>query len=71
MFESCSKLKSLFRFLQVFGLKYSAIKSKTVILINFLLGVAKLGIWKIRRNKMFGKGWTNVVLNFKGLVESN
>lgn len=57
--------------MQVFGLKYSAIKSKTVILINFLLGVAKLAIWKIRRNKMFGKGWTDVVLNFKGLVESN
>lgn len=84
-FVSFLKLKILFRFLQdwvealgeqfstavfVFGLRYRAIKIKARALISFLLGMAKLVIWITKKIHIFGQGWTDVVLSFKGLVAS-
>lgn len=82
-FVSFLKLKILFRFLQdwvealgeqfstavfVFGLRYRAIKIKARALISFFLGkVSNLDNKKIH---VFGQGWTDVVLSFKGLVAS-
>lgn len=37
-------------------------------LINFLSGIAKLAIWKTRKNKMLGQGSISAVPMFLGLV---
>uniref|UniRef100_A0A669D6D2 Reverse transcriptase domain-containing protein n=1 Tax=Oreochromis niloticus TaxID=8128 RepID=A0A669D6D2_ORENI len=81
----CPRLVGLFSLLQewveslgvtfsvplfVFGPKYSVQKRRTLVLINFLFGTAKLAIWKTRKNQMLGQGWTDVVQSLKGLLAS-
>ena len=78
-----SSLEALFRQLQqwaealgenfslplfVFGPKYKKRNRETLVLINFLNGIAKLATWKSRKNQMLGIGWTDVVKCFKGLI---
>lgn len=40
------------------------------VLLNFLYGQDKLSIWLTRKAKIMGKGSTDIVLTYKGLVSA-
>lgn len=79
----CSRLSGLFSRLQswfqglgerfsfclfIYGPHYSG-KNKTVhTLINFISGLAKLAVWKTRKNRARGEGSEDVVLTLTGLL---
>ncbi|XP_058880782.1 transcription factor SPT20 homolog [Acipenser ruthenus] len=84
MFSDCVRLGSLFHFLQgllqalgvtfnkdifIFGFPYS-FKTRNSVLMNFILGQAKLAILKSRKNKILEAGLTDVVRLFCILVVS-
>lgn len=79
----CPRLVSLFFLLQqwladlghvlddkffIFGPIYSVAQCRSVCLVNFLLGQAKMSIWLTRRNKMKGTGSIHPEPMFRGLV---
>lgn len=80
---SCPRLAPLFALLRpwlaglgqvfedglfIFGPKYTVAQRRSVCLVNFLIGQAKMSIWLTRKNKMKGTGSVNVELVFRGLV---
>lgn len=80
---SCPRLVGLFDILEewveglgevfsvplfVLGPKYSVGKKKVAVLLNFIFANAKLAIWKSRKNRVLGVGWTNPVLCLRGLM---
>lgn len=80
---SCPRLAPVFSLLQqwlaglglvfddklfIFGPRYSAVQRRSVCLVHFLLGQAKMSIWLTRRNKTKGTGSVDVELMFRGLV---
>lgn len=52
----------------IFGLKYVAAKKKTMSLINFIVGEAKLAIWLTRKRKIKGECSVDPELTFKALI---
>jgi len=51
----------------IYGPKYRE-KRKSQLILNFLSGIAKLAIWKSRKNKLSGQNSLDVLKIFKGLV---
>ena len=47
--------------LYIFGPKYRFSQNGVVVLLNFVLGAAKLAIWKTRKNSIRGQGSVDVV----------
>ncbi|MBN3292510.1 YTX2 protein, partial [Polypterus senegalus] len=54
----------------VFGVKITKHTRENMNLINFIIGQAKLSIWKTRKNKITGRGNENVVVFFRKVCES-
>ncbi len=52
----------------IYGPRYSVQRKRTLVLIIFLSGTAKLVIWKTRKNKLLGQDAISVVPIFSGLV---
>ncbi len=83
LFLRCSRLGSLFRLLNVWfrgfgefsneafigGLKYKVVDRGKVCLLNYLIGTAKLAIWKTRKNKELELGSVDAELMLKGMVK--
>lgn len=51
----------------IHGPRYSVQRKRTLVLIHFLSGTAKLIIWKTRKNKHLGQDAISVVPMFLGL----
>lgn len=83
LFILCPRLKGLFRQLEewfqglgtvfsfelfISGPRYSAAKRSVHVLHNFLSGVAKLSVWKTRKNCIQGQGSVDPVLMMSGLL---
>lgn len=83
LFLKCKRLGNLFELLRIWfqrfeedfsdkvfigGLKYRFIKRRKVCLLNYLLGTAKLAIWKTRKNKGMGLMATDPEVMFLYLV---
>lgn len=58
------------RLMFIFGVPYRQKHSNVCVLINFLLGQAKLAVLKSRKNRLAGLGLTEVVRLFRVLVVS-
>ncbi|MGH0138132.1 UNVERIFIED_CONTAM: hypothetical protein FKN15_065177 [Acipenser sinensis] len=84
-FSECERLRPLFNLLQgilnnlgvvfskelfIFGVLYSFKMKNRCVLINFLIGQAKLAILKTRKNQLSGSGLTSLVVQFRVLVVS-
>jgi len=52
----------------VYGPRYSVQRKRTLVLIHFLSGTAKLVIWKTRKNKLLWQDAISVVPMFLGIV---
>lgn len=55
----------------IFGPKYRQVKKDTLVLINFIFASAKLAIWKSRKNKVVGEGFTDPLHCLKGLITAH
>ncbi len=84
LFLRCSRLGSLFRLLnawfrgfgeefsnEVFigGLKYKVVDRGKVCLLNYLIGTAKLAMWKTRKNKELELGSIDAEMMLKCMVK--
>lgn len=80
---SCPRLAGFFRVLQdwvrglgeifsaplfIFGPKYSPAKRRKHVLLNCIFASAKLAIWKSRKNRLLGVGWTDATRCLRGLM---
>jgi len=52
------------------GPKYTFHDRRKICLLNFLLGMTKIAIWKTRKNKLLGIGTVDAENAFKGMVTS-
>lgn len=83
VFLWCARPAGLFRLLQgwcqglrlfffhssfIFGCRDAANKKRVHVLINFLFAVAKLAIWKTRKNRIQEQGSLDPVLMLTGLL---
>lgn len=83
LFLNCKRLEELFKVLTewfrgfgetfsecvfVGGVKYRMSKKIIYGLLNYVLGTAKLSIWKTRKNKLLGIGGLDPVKMLKGLI---
>lgn len=83
LFIDCFRLKELFNFLTqcfikfgetfsyqefISGPKYNFQDRRKKCLLNFVLGSAKMSIWKTRKNKMLGMGPINAEMVIKGMI---
>ena len=83
LFIQCSRLARLYRQLKswfqgleelfsfclfIYSPQYSAKKKNVHTLINFMSGLAKLAIWKTRKNRVRGAGSEDVVMMLTGLL---
>jgi len=84
LFLKCERLQSLFNLLKewfrkfdqdfsdkvfIGGLKYSFLMRKKVCLLNYIIGTAKLAVWKTRKNKGLQLASTDPEVMFRKLVE--
>lgn len=54
----------------IYGPKYRYKTRNVDVFLNYLYGQAKLSIWLTRKAKIVGKGSTNIVLTYKGLMSA-
>lgn len=85
LFLSCTRLEDLFNVLKewfrgfgetfsecifIGGVKYRMSKKILFTLLNYVIGTAKLSIWKTRKNKISGAGGIDPVIMLKGLISN-
>lgn len=85
LFLECNRLEPLFQMLKewcdmlghvfsqesfIYGPKYRYKTRNVDVFLNYLYGQAKLSIWLTRKAKIVGKGSTNIVLTYKGLMSA-
>lgn len=69
--EWCQSFGEVFTpVLFIYGPKYCRSKREVYVLINFILGQAKMAVWLSRKNQMNGAGSTDVVSILRGLLKS-
>jgi len=81
LFVQCPRLEALFRWFKgfgqvfsfslfIFGPRYCAKERSVHQLISFVSGIAKLAIWKTRKNRVRGQGSEDVVAMVTGLMSA-
>lgn len=84
LFLKCNRLQGLFNLLEICfrrfnedfsevvfigGLKYSFLMRRKMVLLNYLIGTAKLAIWKTRKNKGLQLSTIDPEMMFRHLVQ--